>query len=95
MPSLSLKLTVKKLSADDETVLVNLKCAYYIGKHELPKEELMHQVDLMNFVFDKPVTDNKQYTNNRSVSEFKEVISDVILEDKTVQIKIWLILTSS
>lgn len=76
-------LIANKLSKDDESVMVNLKCAYYLAKQELPKHEMKHQVEFVNFVAGNTELKNTvdgfnmtdpSYTCNKSVSEFQTVI---------------------
>ena len=44
------KLIAAKVSQDDEIGTQLLKCASYIGKRELPKEEMKHLVDFGDFM---------------------------------------------
>ena len=84
------KIVHDKITKDDEAVIQYLKCAYYLAKRELPKEEMKHQVEFASAVGAPfPEFNNTQltYTSNRSVTEFQHALAEVILDDRMSRVK--------
>lgn len=81
------KMVVNKVTSDDNMILGYLKCAYHVGKRELPKDEFSHLIGLADSLGIKTALDSDvTYTSGQSVSEFQSAIASVILEEKLKEI---------
>lgn len=73
---------------DEETATQFLKCAYFIAKRDLPRDEMRHMINLIgDNVVGEPRNLLTEYSCRESVSDFQSALADVILEDTIKQIK--------
>lgn len=72
------KLLANEMDRDEEIITQYLKCAYYLAKRELPKEEFPHIISLLSELGCQTLSDGNSYTCQKSVNEFQSVCAKVV-----------------